>query len=176
MINLKSKLSKSFAKDGEKAIAIIASLATVGILIGVIVYSEIIVDEDRILEIELGSLQNTILDQSIRFPDYVEVNVKYVELLPNAETEWHKHEVPLIVTVLHGEISVDYCIEGTIDENNVCMGLAKSHKYEEDDIFIEALGVTHKGKNTGLIPVKLHIVSFDEITVNSQPFKYKDES
>lgn len=148
--------------DGEKLIATIGALSIVAIFVGVVIYSEFIVEEDRILVTELGSMTDTVLDQKVTYPQHAEIFVKYVELLPHAETGWHTHEQPLIGTVLHGEITVYYCLDEEIKAENMCV-LYKSKTFVEGDVLIEAIDVLHNGVNEGVIPVKLHVVSMEEV-------------
>jgi hypothetical protein len=67
-------------------------------------------------------------------------------MLPGQETGRHRHDAPLYVYVLSGEVTVTYD-----------SGIVKT--YSEGMALLEAVGVYHNGVNTGKDPVRLLIVN-----------------
>jgi quercetin dioxygenase-like cupin family protein len=85
----------------------------------------------------------TVIGQPITYPPgQAKVTAAMVAMEPGQETGWHRHEVPLFVFMLEGELTVDYGPDGT-------------RSYRAGDAFVEALGSPHDGRNTGSSPVKL---------------------
>ena len=75
-----------------------------------------------------------------------EVTSSILTMLPGQETGRHRHDAPLYVYVLSGEVTVTY--DG---------GIVKT--YSEGMAILEAVGTYHNGVNTGKTPVRLLIVN-----------------
>ncbi len=157
---------------------IIFAIAT-GIIIagfsGILIHAEMTTDENRILVEKLAFINQTILKQSFEYPsDPPNVDVQFVEILPGAESGWHTHDVPLIVTILHGDLTVYYCYE---DDNSIdieqCQNKGTARNYHAGDSFVEAIDIEHNGVNEGVVPVKIHVVALNPVEnwddVYSQP-------
>ena len=87
--------------------------------------------------------ETTILGQPIVYPEGTpQVTSVLLTFQPGEETGWHHHEVPLYAYILSGELTVDYGPDGT-------------RTYLEGDTFIEALGTSHNGMNSGTRPVEI---------------------
>ncbi|MTI43763.1 cupin domain-containing protein [Roseibium hamelinense] len=71
-------------------------------------------------------------------------SVKAIEvtLAPGEETAWHQHGAPMFAYILQGELTVTYEEFG-------------KKVYRAGDGLLEAMHVTHRGKNTGAEPVKV---------------------
>jgi quercetin dioxygenase-like cupin family protein len=77
----------------------------------------------------------TIIGQKIAYPaGDPKVTAAIVVIAPGKDTGWHSHEVPLFVTVLEGDISVDYGTKGVKD-------------YKVGDSFLEAMEWPHNATN-----------------------------
>jgi quercetin dioxygenase-like cupin family protein len=77
----------------------------------------------------------TIVGQKIAYPaGEPKVTAAIVVIAPGKETGWHSHEVPLFVTVMDGEISVDYGSKGV-------------KVYKAGDSFLEAMDWPHNATN-----------------------------
>jgi len=135
---------------------------TCATVFGIIIHGEMVTDNNRFLITYLGSIDKTILDESFEYPDNPpNVDVKFVEMLPHAQSGWHNHTRPLIVTVLHGELDVYYCTDETANFLGKCHNTFVNH-YVTGDVFIEAVNYTHNGKNNGNEPTKMLIVIMSE--------------
>lgn len=153
--------------NGDKKIAVIAIVTVFVAFFGTLIHAELITDENRFLITDLAVLNQTILGQSFEYPSSPNFDVHFVEILPGAESGWHTHDMPLIATVLHGEITVYYCIEVSdriSEEIEHCPSGAIKRHFVAGDSFVEALNIEHNGKNEGFIPVKLHVVSLNTRT------------
>lgn len=71
-----------------------------------------------------------------------QVSVYLVTVLPGDHSAWHHHEVPLLVHVLDGELTVDYGDKG-------------KKTFKAGDAFMEALETRHEGLNTSDKPTRL---------------------
>lgn len=90
--------------------------------------------------------QKTILDQPIAYPKgAAKITSTLLTIQPGGETAWHIHQVPLLVHVLDGEVTVDYGSKGV-------------KVYKTGETFIEAMNWVHKGMNKSDKPVKLFTV------------------
>ena len=77
----------------------------------------------------------TIVGQKIAYPaGEPKVTAAIVVIAPGKDTGWHSQEVPLFVTVLEGDISVDYGTKGVKD-------------YKVGDSFLEAMEWPHNATN-----------------------------
>lgn len=65
-----------------------------------------------------------------------------ITMAPGEVTGWHQHHAPLFAYVLEGEITVTYEEVG-------------KKVYRAGDGFLEAMDVTHRGRNTGDGPVRI---------------------
>jgi quercetin dioxygenase-like cupin family protein len=87
--------------------------------------------------------QTTVGQPILAYPDgtphFTEV---IVTIPPGGETGWHTHEVPLLVHILEGEVTVDYG-EGVVKV------------YKVGDSFMEAMNRAHNGYNKSDAPVRL---------------------
>ena len=113
-------------------------------------------------------MNKTVLNQSFEYPTGpVNIETNYIESLPGAESGWHTHDRPLLVTILHGTLAIYYCYEDT--ENSIELDecaetgdkIGTVRYFEAGDSFVEAINVRHNGINEGLIPVKTHIVALN---------------
>ncbi|MDR3515794.1 MAG: cupin domain-containing protein [Azospirillaceae bacterium] len=59
---------------------------------------------------------------------------------PGATTILHQHGVPLFTYILEGELTIDYGSSGV-------------KTYKKGEAYVEAMHVTHMGKNLGTVPV-----------------------
>lgn len=94
--------------------------------------------------IPLFSGSRTVMDEDIAYPTAgkAHVNALIVVLAPGERTVLHKHGVPTFIHILEGEVTVDYEGRGT-------------RTYRQGESFLEAMDVTHAGRNTGNVPVKI---------------------
>ena len=77
----------------------------------------------------------TIIGQKIAYPSGdPNITAAIVVIAPGKDTGWHSHEVPLFVTVLEGDISVDYGSKGV-------------KVYKIGDTFLEAEEWPHNATN-----------------------------
>lgn len=81
-----------------------------------------------------------------------EVSSSILTMVPGQETGRHRHDAPLYVYVLSGEVTVTY--DG---------GIVKT--YREGTALLEAVGVYHNGINSGKVPVRLLIVNMGAVGV-----------
>lgn len=89
----------------------------------------------------------TTLDQDLEYPDgHAEVSSATVRMAPGQETGWHRHDTPLYVQVMQGEVTVYY--DGDVVK-----------RYPAGSAFIEAIGTYHNGRNEGDVPVEILTVS-----------------
>lgn len=141
--------------DGKQVSLIVFGL-TAAVVFGIIIHGEMTTDEDRILITNIGDIKHTIIEQSFNYPENPpDIKVKFIELLPKAETGWHTHSTPIISTILHGDITVSYCLDGEECDNILV------HYYTAGDTFVEAINMKHNGVNEGVIPVKIHVVTLE---------------
>ena len=90
--------------------------------------------------------ETDIIGQPIVYPSGTpKVTSAIVVIPPGEDTGWHTHEVPLLVHVLDGTVTVDYGDKGT----NV---------YEAGETFMEAMNWLHNGINKGDVPVRILVV------------------
>ena len=73
------------------------------------------------------------------------VTAAIVLIAPGKDTGWHTHEVPLFVTVLEGEVSVDYGEKGV-------------KVFKAGDSFLEAMNWPHNATNKSDKPVRIMAV------------------
>ena len=77
----------------------------------------------------------TIVGQTIAYPaGEPKVTAAIVVIAPGKDTGWHTHQVPLFVTVMDGEVSVDYGSKGV-------------KLYKAGDSFLEAMDWPHNATN-----------------------------
>jgi quercetin dioxygenase-like cupin family protein len=77
----------------------------------------------------------TIVGQKIAYPEgNPKITAAIVIIAPGKETGWHSHEVPLFVTVMDGEVSVDYGSKGV-------------KLYKAGESFLEAMDWPHNATN-----------------------------
>lgn len=74
-------------------------------------------------------------------PGKPDITVAMVTMPPGGHSDWHRHQVPFIVYVLDGEITVDY-------------GSGIKQHYKPGQAFIEAFRTDHRGMNEGTVPVR----------------------
>lgn len=96
----------------------------------------------------LNKATKTILDQPVAYPTATPAQVSsvIVRLQPGESTGFHRHDAPLYVYVLSGEVTVHY--DGDIVK-----------RYPAGSSFLEALGTYHDGRNEGTEPVEILTVS-----------------
>jgi len=94
--------------------------------------------------VPLFSGNKTVVGEEIAWPTSgkANVNAMLVTIAPGEKTELHRHGVPLFVYVLDGQLAVEYEGVGT-------------KEYQAGTSFLEAMGVTHTGINTGTTPVRI---------------------
>ena len=92
----------------------------------------------------LLSTGKTVVGETIRYPASgpAQVTALIVTLPPGAKTLVHRHGVPLFAYILDGEVTVDYGDHG-------------KHTLRKGDAIMEAMGVAHRGVNTGTQPVRI---------------------
>lgn len=92
----------------------------------------------------LLSTGKTVVGETIRYPTSgpVQVTAAIVTIAPGSKTLVHRHGVPLFAYILDGEVTVDYGGHG-------------KRTYRKGDAFMEAMGVSHRGINTGTKPVRI---------------------
>ena len=148
----------------EKIIGFIAVGVIFTVFFGMLIHAELITDEKRFLITELGNIHQTTIGQSFEYPSNPpNIDVHFIEILPGAESGWHTHDTPLVVTVLHGEITVHYCneeIENSADKEQ-CNDKGIVRNFQTGDSFVEAINIEHNGVNDGVIPVKLHVITLN---------------
>lgn len=92
---------------------------------------------------EVFSGDETIAGEKIAFPQAnPSVRSVVITMAPGEETAWHQHHAPLYAYILQGEITVTY------------EGIGKK-VYREGEGLLEAMNVTHRGKNTGDGPAEV---------------------
>lgn len=89
---------------------------------------------DKVREVFSGD--RTVAGEKITFPqEDASIRAIVVTLEPGEVTAWHQHGVPLFAYILQGEVTVFY--EGIGEK-----------VFREGDGVMEAMTVTHQGKNT----------------------------
>jgi quercetin dioxygenase-like cupin family protein len=86
----------------------------------------------------LLSSGKTVVGEALSYPVGAapKVTAAIVALEPGAETGWHMHGVPTFGYLLEGELTVDYGPEGR-------------RIYRAGDALLEAIDISHNGRNTG---------------------------
>ena len=91
----------------------------------------------------LLSSGETVIGQPIAYPaGTAKVTAAIVTVPPGGETGWHTHPVPLLATILEGELSVDYGSKGT-------------KVFKAGDALLEAMNWPHNATNIGTVPVRI---------------------
>lgn len=67
-----------------------------------------------------------------------------VNLMPGAETGWHKHPVPVYAYVVSGHLSVE------LEDGKQC-------SFDTGDAIVEVVDTWHNGRNNGKTPVSLAV-------------------
>ena len=90
------------------------------------------------------STSKTIVGEDIVYPTTGKavVTSAIVVMAPGERTILHRHGVPLFAYMLEGELTVDYGAHGT-------------RVYRQGDSFMEAMNVSHAGRNTGATTVRI---------------------
>ena len=90
------------------------------------------------------STSKTIVGEDIVYPTTGKavVTSAIVVMAPGERTILHRHGVPLFAYMLEGELTVDYGAHGT-------------RVYKQGDSFMEAMNVSHAGRNTGTGTVRI---------------------
>ena len=90
------------------------------------------------------STSKTIVGEDIVYPTTGKavVTSAIVVMAPGERTILHRHGVPLFAYMLEGELTVDYGTHGT-------------RVYKQGDSFMEAMNVSHAGRNTGTGTVRI---------------------
>lgn len=90
------------------------------------------------------STSKTIVGEDIVYPTTGKavVTSAIVVMAPGEKTILHRHGVPLFAYMLEGELTVDYGAHGT-------------RVYRQGDSFMEAMNVSHAGRNTGTGTVRI---------------------
>ncbi|OAN50375.1 cupin [Paramagnetospirillum marisnigri] len=97
---------------------------------------------------ELFSTSTTVVGEPIAYPATgpAKVTTQIVTIAPGAETVPHHHPAPMVAYILDGEVTVDYGPKG-------------KRVFRRGDAFVEAMAVSHKGVNTGTVPVRILAIS-----------------
>ena len=147
----------------KKRMILFVIIGLVVSFIAVLLYSEQVTDENRFLIQKLIQTDQTVLEEPFAYPNTpANIETHFIEMLPGAESGWHTHDVPLIITILHGEITLYYCDKNwTSAEACPPDQFYTIEKFSEGDSFVEAMNVLHNGKNEGIVPVKIHVVTLN---------------
>ena len=147
----------------KKRITLLVIIGLVVSFAATLLYSEQVTDENGFLIQKLVQTDQTVVGEPFEYPDApANIETHFIEMLPGAETGWHTHDMPLIVTILHGEITIYYCEKDLIGVDSCPQDrLYVTEKFSEGDSFVEAINVLHNGKNEGIIPVKIHVVTLN---------------
>jgi len=96
----------------------------------------------------LDKATQTILEQPLLYPTAkpAQVSSVIVRLQPGETTGFHRHDAPLFVYVMAGEVTVHY--DGDVVK-----------RYPAGFSFLEAQGTYHDGRNEGTVPVEILTVS-----------------
>lgn len=96
----------------------------------------------------LDKAAQTILGQQLVYPSQSQAQVSsvIVRLQPGETTGFHRHDAPLFVYVMSGEVTVHY--DGDVVK-----------QYPAGSSFLEAQGTYHDGRNEGTEPVEIFTVS-----------------
>ena len=95
---------------------------------------------------ELLSTTRTIVGEPIVYPQGEgKITAAIVTMPPGQETAWHTHGVPLAGLILEGELTVEYKDKG-------------SRTYRAGEAVAEAIGVPHRGRNSGAGPLRFFVV------------------
>ncbi|HML44526.1 cupin domain-containing protein [Hyphomicrobium zavarzinii] len=94
--------------------------------------------------VPLLSSGETVVGERIAYPAGApaKVTAAVVTLAPGQETGWHTHGMPVLGYVLEGELEVDYGEKGV-------------RVYRAGEAVLEAIGVAHNGRNTGVAPMRV---------------------
>jgi quercetin dioxygenase-like cupin family protein len=89
----------------------------------------------------------TIMDQPIVYPTGApaKITAGEVDLPPGGATGWHKHTIPVVGTILEGELTVDYGSKG-------------KRTFKKGDVFVESINDIHRGTNTGSGTLRIYVV------------------
>lgn len=89
----------------------------------------------------------TIMDQPIVYPTGApaKITAGEVDLPPGGATGWHKHTIPVVGTILEGELTVDYGSKG-------------KRTFKKGDAFVESIDNIHQGTNTGSGTLRIYVV------------------
>ena len=145
----------------KERITLFAVIGLIVSFVAILLYSEQVTDENRFLIQKLVHTNQTVVGEPFEYPDTpANIETHFIEMLPGAETGWHTHDVPLIITILHGEITIYYCDkEWTSAEACPQDRLYDIKKFSAGDSVVEAMNLIHNGKNEGIIPIKIHVVT-----------------
>lgn len=103
---------------------------------------------DAYPSVQLLKTAKTVAGEDVVYPTSgpAQVTALIVTIAPGAETVLHHHPAPMFAYILEGEVRVDY-------------GAAGSRVFRPGDAFMEAMAATHKGVNSGTVPVRILAVS-----------------
>ena len=89
----------------------------------------------------------TVLGQPFAYPSEGTPKIQsvIVTMQPGEQTGPHRHPFPTFGYILEGEVTVDYA-----------NGVSKT--YHEGDALLEAIDMSHNGRNTGTEPVRILVV------------------
>ncbi|NFV80833.1 cupin domain-containing protein [Magnetospirillum aberrantis] len=104
--------------------------------------------EDAYPAVKLVDTTKTVVGEDIRYPTTgaPKVHAVVVTIAPGTETVLHHHPAPMFAYILEGEVTVDY-------------GASGKQTFGPGAGFVEAMNVSHKGLNTGTVPVRILAVS-----------------
>lgn len=88
----------------------------------------------------------TVLDQRFEYPrGRPIITTRMLEIEPGNSTEWHYHAIPVVVTVISGQIVIDYGSMGT-------------RTFVAGDSYIEAINTCHAVSVRGSELARIHSV------------------
>ena len=120
----------------------------VGAVLALMLPAAVAAAEEAYPAVRLLETGTTVTGETVTYPATgpAKVSAIVVTIAPGAETVLHHHPAPMFAYILDGEVSVDY-------------GAAGIQVYRAGQAFMEAMAVTHKGTNTGTVPVRILAVS-----------------
>ncbi|MEM9106300.1 MAG: cupin domain-containing protein [Pseudomonadota bacterium] len=103
--------------------------------------------EEHVRVLPLLDSNKTVVDQPLVYPSdgTAKVQSVIVTMQPGEQTGSHKHPYPTYGYMLEGELTVEYA-DG------------ETRVYKQGDAFLEAVDISHNGKNTGTVQMRILVV------------------
>jgi quercetin dioxygenase-like cupin family protein len=98
---------------------------------------------------EILKATSTVAGQKLEYPKNPQVTATVVELPPGVDVGWHEHPNIRYVYVLDGTLTIE-------TENGA------RRDYPAGTIFVEAVGLRHRGMNIGTVPAKVLFIDHSE--------------